>query len=395
VSQKPEQNYYPYFDYLRIVLASVVMFGHDGLISWGPSGALAVDVFFALSGWLIGGGLVKTEANNLTRFYFNRALRIWVPYYIALVLIIIASLLKDPVNAKWFEFIAYKATWVYNVFGPPQLQACRDCMPLDGAGNHLWSINAEEQFYLLSPLLLVLLPRHGKRIATWMLIVISFWLMDMYVPISLGVLAAILNSRYPGFHRGKISQAALLVFFISASVGLVSTESVQSVGYKIFAPVFAISLVLLLAISGEKKIVSTVLGGMSYPLYLNHWIGVFFFNLVLEPFGMRESEARNILSALMNYAIAAFLYWYIERNVLAMRQQLYSVRRGVVITILAYTSIVAGLTYGLFLDPSINIAIVLALFAAAGSVVYCAVINCHTKSKAIAKSNMADVSRIT
>lgn len=50
MSQKPEQNYYPYFDYLRIVLASVVMLGHDGLISWGPSGTLAVDVFFALSG---------------------------------------------------------------------------------------------------------------------------------------------------------------------------------------------------------------------------------------------------------------------------------------------------------------------------------------------------------
>ena len=78
-----KKTYYPYFDYLRIALATIVMLGHDGLIRWGQSGNLAVQVFFALSGWLIGGILLRLSTDDLPRFYFNRALRIWIPYYIA------------------------------------------------------------------------------------------------------------------------------------------------------------------------------------------------------------------------------------------------------------------------------------------------------------------------
>ena len=43
----PQTTYYPYFDYLRIALATIVMLAQ--------SGNLAVQMFFDLSGWLIGG----------------------------------------------------------------------------------------------------------------------------------------------------------------------------------------------------------------------------------------------------------------------------------------------------------------------------------------------------
>lgn len=367
-----QMAYYPYFDYLRIVLASVVMFAHDGLISWEYSGKLAVDVFFALSGWLIGGVLIKTKVQDLSRFYFNRALRIWVPYYIALLLIVIASILKDPINMKWFEFITYKLTWVYNIFGPPQLQICRDLMPLDGTGNHFWSVNAEEQFYLLSPLLLVVFSSYGKRLTSWIVIAISFWFMNIYAPITLGVLAAIANNKYPDFHRKKTSKIIILILFISASAGLAFTNE-----YKFYAPIFAISLVLLIAKRGENNLTGKILGGMSYPLYLNHWIGIFFFNTFLDHFGLKESAARYILSAFMNYAIAAFLYWYIERNIIEMRGKLYTAKRGVIFTIIAYISLIAGLFYGAFLFPSIKIVALLLLFITTASLVIVTILNVH------------------
>jgi len=357
-----KKNYYPYFDYLRIVLVSVVMFGHDGLSPWEPSGKLAVDVFFALSGWLIGGILIRTEVHNLPRFYFNRALRIWIPYYIAFILIIIASVIKDPINFKWFEFVAYKFTWVYNIFGTPQLQIFRACMPLDGTGNHFWSVNAEEQFYLLSPLLLVVFASYGKQLMTWMLLVISLWFMGVYAPISIGVLAAIANDKYPEFYKGKKSQLFLFILCICASAGLASTNSYHSNEYKLCAPIFAISIVLLLAKKGKKTLTGSILGGMSYPLYLNHWIGVFFFNFLLEPFGLRNSPIRHISSLLMNYAIAAFLYWYLERKILAMRGRLYTIKRGVVFSIIAYMLIITGLLYGSFLSPSFNTISILCLY---------------------------------
>ncbi|WP_368509181.1 acyltransferase family protein [Aliiglaciecola sp. 1_MG-2023] len=59
---------------------------------------MAVDIFFALSGWLIGGILLETKRKDLPRFYFNRAIRIWVPYYIALILLLLLSLMTDPLD---------------------------------------------------------------------------------------------------------------------------------------------------------------------------------------------------------------------------------------------------------------------------------------------------------
>ncbi|MBN1472906.1 MAG: acyltransferase [Syntrophaceae bacterium] len=354
-----EKKYYPYFDYLRIILASVVMFGHDHLIPWAYSAGLAVDVFFALSGWLIGNILIRTEGKDLPKFYFNRAMRIWVPYYIALFFILAASLMKDPINLKWFEFVTYKLTWVYNIFGPPQLKDFVFCMPLDGTGNHFWSVNAEEQFYLLAPLLLVAFANYGRQIKTWILIIIALWFMGIYASISFGVLSAITNNIYPEFHTKKLFRCFLFIVLLGASAAFCYTTD-----YKLISPLFSISTVLLLAVKRPKHRIGSFLGGISYPLYLNHWIGVFFFNFFLEPFGLRESWVRNFLSALMNYGIASFLYWFIERKILEMRGYLYTVRRGIGLTVLAYTLILTGLSFGIFLTMATNIIIISVIFAA-------------------------------
>lgn len=362
--QIKEKFYYPYFDYLRIILASIVMFGHDGLISWKYSGKLAVDVFFALSGWLIGSILIRIEVKKLSRFYFNRALRIWVPYYITFIFIILASLLKDPINLKWFEFVGYKLTWVYNIFGTPQLQFYKEYMPLNGTGNHFWSINAEEQFYLLAPLLLVVFAKNGRKLITWGLIATFFWFTKIYAPMSLGVLAAIANSKYPDFHIKKFNKLLIWIIFLCSSIGLYVASD-----YKLYSPFFAISLVLILAVKGKKNVVGSFLGGISYPLYLNHWIGVFLFHLILKPFYLHESWIYHLCATLSNYAIAAILYWYIDRNIINMREQLYTAKKGVIFTIIAYISINIGLIFGYILNPSIYIAITLCIFLITASII--------------------------
>jgi len=352
-----KNTYYPYFDYLRIILVTIVMLGHDGLSPWAHSGKLAVYVFFSLSGWLIGSILIKTEISSLPRFYFNRALRIWIPYYIALVLIIIASLIKDPIDYKWYEFIIYKVTWVYNLFGSPQIPNYAQSMPLDGTGNHFWSVNAEEQFYLLAPLFLVVFSKIGKQLLTWVCLVAILWFMGIYASISFGVLAAVINSRFPDFHIKFSSRIVLLILFLSSALGLAYTSN-----YQLYDPIFSVSLVLLLAVKGKRSRVGSFLGGISYPLYLNHWIGVFFFNLVLDPFGLRDSGIRQFLAVLMNYGVAAFLYWFIERKVLSMRAKIYTIKRGLVFTVLAYFLILLGLIFGVVLYPSLNHAIIFIIF---------------------------------
>ena len=347
--------YYPYFDYLRILLASIVMFGHAGLIGWENSGRLAVDVFFALSGWLIGGILLNVDVKNLPRFYFNRAMRIWIPYYIAFFLIVIASLLKDPIDAKWLEFILYKLTWSYNLFGPDQLATCKSCMPLDGTANHFWSVNAEEQFYLLSPLLLVIFKGLGRHIMAWVAIASAMLFLEVYSAISFGVLLAVLNHRYPDFHYKNSIRLIAFMVFLGSAAGLALTQY-----YEYFSPFFSSSLILLLAIKGEQQILGNILGGMSYPLYLNHWIGVFMANYMLSFVGMRGTVIGHVLATIINYGIALFLYLYIERRVLNKRREWYSLGRGVLFTLIAYFILILGIIYGTFLNlSSLNMLLIL------------------------------------
>lgn len=336
-----EGRYHIYFDYLRLVLASVVMLSHDGWISWHASGSLAVEVFFAMSGWLIGGILLKTNRDGLPKFYFNRAARIWVPYYLALGLVIAASLVKDPIDWKWLEFVLYKATWTYNLFGPGQLEAFHQSMPLDGTANHFWSVNTEEQFYLLAPLLLVVFPKTGRSPLTWVALAISTWTLQIGAAITFGVMAAVLANRYGDFYATVTARCVLAATLAVSIAGLVFDHQVQ-----LYGPFFAIAAVLLLAKRGNQHAAGRLLGGMSYPLYLNHWIGVFVWNALLKPFQLDDTMLRKILSVATNYAIAAALFCYVEQPILALRDRVYTPARGVLFTYWAYGLVIAGLAIG-------------------------------------------------
>lgn len=338
-------TYYPWFDWLRALLAVTVMLGHDGLVPWSHAANLAVQVFFALSGWLIGGILLQTEHNDLPRFYFNRAIRIWIPYYLALALLLCASLIREPVTGKWLEFTFYKLTFVYNVFGASQLPTYIDAMPLRGTGNHFWSVNAEEQFYLLAPLLLVLLSkRHGRSILVWSALAVVAWASRQYASIVFGVLAAVIAHSNPGVFE-RVGVRILMGVGLLVSAAAMATH----LRYLLIVPFFAICTVLLLAVPGKRRALGVIAGGMSYPLYLNHWIGVYVANAVFKPFGLRDSLASHVLSNLLNVLLAVALYLYVDRRLLGRRNEWYSTQRGLWVTRAAYIMVVVGSLVGIFL----------------------------------------------
>jgi len=173
--------------------------------------------------------------------------------------------------------------------------------------------------------------------------------MGMYASISLGVLMAILASKYGEFHTTKWVRVALVILFMGSGLGLLVYAGTASDSYyHLYSPVFSICLVLLLAIKGDRDECGAFLGGVSYPLYLNHWIGVFLFHALLEPFGLRVSGIQQFLSFVANFAIASILYWYIDRNILSFRSRWFSHYRGVIVTYCAYISIVIGVVGGIF-----------------------------------------------
>jgi peptidoglycan/LPS O-acetylase OafA/YrhL len=339
-------SYYPLFDWLRITLAIVVALGHDNVINWPHAGNLAVQVFFALSGWLIGGILLSTKKEALPKFFFNRVTRIWVPYALAITLLLGASLLRDPVTPKWLEFVFYKLTFVYNFFGAPQLAQFRQQMPLAGTGNHFWSICAEEQFYLLAPLIIVLIPgRTGKSLTLWLFISVVAVSVQAYGSIALGVTAAVFKYYFGDWHLDIraiiILLAALLISVVYITFGLAP--------YIYVAPFFSVLTVLLLARFGVKTFLGQFVGGMSYPFYLNHWIGVFTAHEILEPFGLREAPVSKVLALVLNLIVAAVLYLIIDNNIRKYRASWFTNRRGIYSSFAAYSLMAVGLTGGLII----------------------------------------------
>lgn len=335
------QEYFPWFDWLRFALALVVMLGHDGALPWSNAGTFAVHVFFVLSGWLIGSILINMTVVELPRFFFNRALRIWVPYYVAAALVLAFSLTRDAITPQWLSLVFYKLTMVYNLFSGIEVQAGFPEAPLRGTAHHFWSVNAEEQFYLGAPLLLVVLGRFGRQPVVWVALAIAFFFIGTDYPgLSLGVLAAIVLKERD-WHHTRVGQGALLLLLVLCLPWLVKPQTFMAA-----SPFVGLAIVLLLARAGRQTHLGEVLGGLSYPLYLNHWIGIFASNWLSTRLHLEPSPLKHALTAVVGVGFAWMHYQMIDRKIRQHRNGWYSPRAGLLAMTSAYTIFALGFIYG-------------------------------------------------
>ena len=130
-------------------------------------GFLGVDLFFVLSGFLITALLLSEENQHgsigLGSFYVRRALRLLPALYLVLAAFFVYAHVVDhpPVGAS--STIGYALVYLSNW---QQIWH-----PLTGEGlTHLWSLAVEEQFYLLWPLVLIVLLRLRKY--PWIIVTI-------------------------------------------------------------------------------------------------------------------------------------------------------------------------------------------------------------------------------
>jgi len=161
----------PAFDGLRGIAVLAVVFCH--LSDYCPAdnffktilraGWCGVDLFFALSGFLITGILLDTRRSPhyLRAFYARRALRIFPIYYATLTTVLLAAhyflqlnlVLPVPHDRIFYFFylnnwwILLQDTWHANIIG------------------HFWSLAIEEQFYLVWPFIVWRLARKHLEFA--------------------------------------------------------------------------------------------------------------------------------------------------------------------------------------------------------------------------------------
>jgi peptidoglycan/LPS O-acetylase OafA/YrhL len=150
----------PALDGLRAVAVWLVVTFHFGE---GVNGALGVEMFFTLSGFLITLLLLReherTGAVSLKDFYIRRTRRIFPALYGFVALGTVIYLVRGH-EVPWHDVIA-SLLYVENYH--EAIAHTRDSFV-----GHTWSLGIEEQFYLLWPLLMLGL-RHDLRRLTWAL----------------------------------------------------------------------------------------------------------------------------------------------------------------------------------------------------------------------------------
>lgn len=295
-------SYRPEIDGLRaIAVVAVIIFHLDP--TWLVGGFLGVDVFFVISGYLITAIIqrnIDAGKFSLAGFWVRRVKRLY-PALMAMVCVVALvgnfvlirperlNLIKQSIAAifSFSNILLWKTT---NGYWSPS----SDNIAL----LHTWSLSLEEQFYVVFPLLLLLLNKGSRRsvipttlaLAGASVSVSIFWtdidrsgafylLPTRLWELSLGSLLALAEISYPSTTKARTRMA----FFALLGIGLI--------GYSFFAienddnfpkaapALSCIGTLLILAYSRHPGVARSILqisplrflGRISYSLYLWHW----------------------------------------------------------------------------------------------------------------------------
>ncbi|MEI7991414.1 MAG: acyltransferase family protein [Actinomycetota bacterium] len=169
----PALGYQPGIDGLRALAVSAVVMYHaqqNMPSSWLPGGFLGVEVFFAISGYLITTLIAieheRTGTIDVRRFWVHRARRL-LPALLCILVVTVAIVgVGGRFNDSWREHVgSFRAMWLsawvyftnwYQIIAGLDYGASVGRPPLL---RHLWSLAVEEQFYIFWPMVLWVLLR--------------------------------------------------------------------------------------------------------------------------------------------------------------------------------------------------------------------------------------------
>ncbi len=284
-------------DGLRAVAVLVVVFHHMGL-GWFGGGFIGVDIFFVISGFLIG-GLLMSELNETGRIdfrhFYERRIRRILPALLSVVLVTCLGsyLLLSPDDLLR---VAQSVPGALLFFANHHFWSATNYFVAQSSANpllHTWSLAVEEQFYIALPLLLILTAAHryARAILWWGILpaslVTSQWLLStdptaaFYLlpsrlwELLLGVIIAVAPrlemNRYAATVLSLVAAGAIAaaVVFISDTVpfpGVVALAPCVAAAWLIYIGHSPTPLHRLLAFKPVRGI-----GLISYSLYLWHW----------------------------------------------------------------------------------------------------------------------------
>ncbi|OBT03604.1 acyltransferase [Vibrio cyclitrophicus] len=316
-----------------IAVIGVVLFHFNP--TWVPGGFAGVDVFFVISGFLMTGIIFRGLENddfNLSKFYVDRANRILPALSIlcAVVLVLGYLLLIQSDSFTTLSNHVFSSALFFSNISYYLESGYFDANPKDKWLLHTWSLSVEWQFYILYPIVLVILKKilsleNLKRLivigtilgfgfsviatmkwpdATYYLLPTRAWEMMM------GALAFLYPWSFPE-NKKKLAEFLGLALIL-ASYAFVSSD-LPWPGYFALFPVLG-SYLMIVANQQSSLATNNIffqsLGKWSYSIYLWHWPLV----SLLYLYGLDITPLIAVVMFLLSIVLGWFSFVFFEER---------------------------------------------------------------------------------
>ncbi|QUE30905.1 acyltransferase family protein [Francisella philomiragia] len=328
---------------------SVVLFHLN--ISWIKSGFLGVDIFFVISGYLITSIILRDLQNNcfsIKNFYLRRIRRIIPALIVVLVfstffawLILLPQDLIDYAESLVSAIASFSNIYFFVKLDFGYFGQNSQIIPL----LHTWSLGVEEQFYMIWPLILILLFKlrfstKVKLLATSIILLIISCLIFLSGEFNLYILSSDRWYYFPTHRAFELLFGCCLAIYLNNSATLNNnklTLNILSVigALMMIVPIFFInvsfpSIWTVIACIGAtiyiysgantnftpiiNRILSlkpfVAIGLISYSLYLWHWPIIAYVNYL----SINKTVTICVIIFTISLALATLTYLFVEKS---------------------------------------------------------------------------------
>lgn len=344
--------YFPNLNGLRFFAALSVMvyhfFGANVL-----NGHFGVILFFVLSGFLITYLLIEEQKNTNTisikKFYVRRILRIWPLYFFILILSTVLIFFETGLDNSYSQALPYYLVFIPNLAFVMNISI--------KYASILWSIGAEEQFYLLWPWIICKIK--VKKLFLIFLIMILFWsfathLIDFinynylsniesigifskflgrmgFSAMATGALVALVFRYHPKrlqfiFH--PLIQITVISLTLTIWIGnllphIAIIDQVYSILFAIIIANFALNSKVIFSL---ENVILNYLGKISFGLYVYHLIA---FRLIGHLSQILSFDIPKIIlfifGLLLTITLSSISYKYLEKPFLRLKLNKFTV----------------------------------------------------------------------
>jgi len=281
----------------------------------------AVIVFFILSGFLVGGGIIrdiKMNKFNIYTYAIKRATRIFVPLIPACIF---TAFIHRYISSEWPEITVVMS----NMFGLNGI--ITKTLKYNGA---LWSISYEIWFYIAGGLFALSIITKNHNITIILFIIISYVFYNLK-PVYLAMwIAGALTMAYGDMWKNKIY--AIIGIFVM--ITLIALDKLGFIQREISEIIISISFCMILPYATSN----TINKHLNKIRYFSIWLSSFSYTLYLFHYPISKLLSRNnnifyvldersiyiyIENITINIIICYILYFAFERNTYFLRSYVF------------------------------------------------------------------------